>query len=95
MKKMRKMCVVIFTILLSVGISFPANADIVSSSKVASTINSQLQTILQDTTSNTKTPVDIWLYETSSIQSREAKIYSEIGIKKAQLLTSTRNLVST
>lgn len=74
---------------------FSANADIVSSSKIASTIDSQLQTILQDATSNAKTPVDIWLYETSSIQSREAKIYSEIGISKAQLLTAARHFVST
>lgn len=94
MKKVKKICIVIFTIMLSVSMSFPANADIISSSKVASTVDPQLQAILQKTSSSTKIPVDIWLYETSSKQTRETKIYSEIGINKAQLLTSARNFVT-
>ena len=94
MKRTRKICIVIFTIMLALGISLPANADIVSSSKMVSTIDPQLQTILQDATSNTKTPVDIWLCETSSNQTRETKIYSKIGINKAAILATDKNSIS-
>lgn len=94
MKTKRKIFIVIFTILLSICISVPTNANIESSNKIASTIDPQLQSSLQDASSTTKIPVDIWLYETSTNQTRETKIYSEIGVSKAQILTSAKISIS-
>ena len=79
--------------IITFGMSFPANAEILSSSKVLETIDKELQTILQDSASNEKIPVDIWLYETSTQQDREQAIYSKIGMNKASI-TATKGNVS-
>lgn len=94
MKKTKKMAIFIFAMVLTVLISIPVNADILSSSKVAATIDSQLQSILKESSSDERIPVDIWLYESSSVEEREQKIYSRIGVNKAQLTSAARGAVS-
>lgn len=79
----KKLFVIVLAIVLTVLMSVPANADILSSGKVTATIDSQLQTLLKVASSEERIPVDIWLYETSSVEEREEKIYSEIGLSKA------------
>lgn len=72
--------------------SLPANADTLVSEKLATTIDAQLQSRLQEAHSDERIPVDIWLYDTGTNQAREAEIYAKIGVNKAQILTSANNL---
>lgn len=94
MKKTKKMAIFMFAMALTILMSTPVNADILSSSKVTATIDSQLQTILKESSANERIPVDIWLYESSSAEEREQKIYSRIGVNKAQLTSAARGTVS-
>lgn len=94
MKKTKKMVIFVFAFVLAILMSVPANADIVSSSKVTATIDSQLQAVLKESSSDERIPVDIWLYESSSAVEREQKIYSRIGVNKAQLTSAARGTVS-
>ena len=94
MRKTKKLFVVILAILLSVPMSVPANADILSSSKVTATIDLQLQSILKDASAEKRISVDIWLYETSTIEAREQKIYSKIGLSKKQIIADSKGAIS-
>ena len=94
MKKTKKMFVFVFAMFLAVLMSVPANADILSSSKVTATIDSQLQSLLKDVSEDKKIPVDIWLYETSTNEVREQRILTRIGINKAQIVADTRGAIS-
>ena len=76
------------------GMTVPANADLVSSEKVTETIDSQLQTLFKEADSGKRIPVDIWLYEMSTVEEREQKIFSKIGLNKAKISLDTRNTVS-
>lgn len=94
MKKTKKTAIFIFAMVLTILMSIPVNADILSSSKVIATIDSQLQNILKESSAEERIPVDIWLYESSSAEEREQKIYSTIGLNKAQIASATRGTVS-
>ena len=94
MKKAKKLVVLILAIVLSVPMSVPANADILSSSKVTATIDSQLQSLLADASAEESIPVDIWLYETSTIEVREQKIYTKIGLSKKQITADSKGVIS-
>lgn len=86
--KTRQILVVALSLVLTVCMSIPANADVLSSSKVSETIDAKLQNVLQDSASNEKIPVDIWLYETSTPEEREQAIFSKIGMNRASILTA-------
>ena len=88
------MSITVLAIVLLFGMSVPANADLVSSEKVTETIDSQLQTLLKEADSGKRIPVDIWLYEMSTVEEREQKIFSKIGLNKAKISLDTRNTVS-
>ena len=90
----KKLFVIVLAIVLTVLMSVPANADILSSGKVTATIDTQLQTLLKDVSSEERIPVDIWLYETSSVEEREEKIYSKIGLSKAQISADSKGAIS-
>lgn len=77
MKKLRRTAILIMTIILATSMTTLTYANTVSLSKITATIDSQLQTILQDAASNERIPVDIWLYETSTEETRQQKIHSE------------------
>ena len=94
MRKMKKMAIIILTIALILGMSVPVNADLVFSEKVTETIDSQLQTLLKEADSDKRIPVDIWLCEMSTVEEREQKIFSKIGLNKAKIALDTRNTVS-
>lgn len=94
MEKTKKTAILIFAMVLTVLMSIPVNADILSSSKVAATIDSQLQSILKESSTDERIPVDVWLYESSSTEEREQKIYSHIGVNKVQLMSAARGTVS-
>ncbi len=91
--KRRQILVVVLSLALTVCMSIPANADILSTSKVSETIDAKLQNVLQDSASNEKIPVDIWLYETSTQEEREQAIFSKIGMNRASIL-ATKDSVS-
>lgn len=91
--KRRQILVVVLSLALTVCMSIPANADILSTSKVSETIDAKLQSVLQDSASNEKIPVDIWLYETSTQEEREQAIFSKIGMNRASIL-ATKDSVS-
>ena len=86
--KTRQILVVALSLVLTVCMSIPANADILSTSKVSETIDTKLQSVLQDSASNEKIPVDIWLYETSTQEEREQAIFSKIGMNRASILAA-------
>ena len=94
MKKTKKMIIFMFAFVLAILMSVPAHADVVSSSKVTATVDSQLQSVLKEATTDERIPVDIWLYESSTVEEREQKIYSSIGINKAQITSNARGVTS-
>lgn len=94
MKKWERILLTGFAIVLIFGISVPTNADILSSSKVTATIDSQLQSLFKDASADKRIPVDVWLYETSTVEEREQKIFSKIGISKAQITADTKGTLS-
>ena len=91
---MKKIATTVLTIVLILGMTVPANADLVSSEKVTEKIDSRLQTLLKDADSDKRIPVDIWLYDTSTVEEREQKIFSKLGLNKAKIALDTRNAVS-
>lgn len=94
MKKTKKAVLFIFAIVLTILMSVPANADILSSIKVTTTIDEQLQSLLKDASAEKRIPVDIWLYETSTVEEREQAIFSKIGVNKAQIAADTKGSLS-
>ena len=94
MKKTKEAVVFVFAMVLAILMSVPTNADILSSSKATAIIDTQLQSLLKDASADQRIPVDIWLYETSSVEEREEKIYSKIGLDKAQIVSDARGTMS-
>ncbi|MBQ7088066.1 MAG: S8 family peptidase [Clostridia bacterium] len=94
MKKTKKIGLFIFTMVLAVLMSVPTNAEILSSEKVMATIDEELQIILKDVSIDKRTPVDIWLYETSTVEEREQKIFSKIGLNQALITADTKASLS-
>lgn len=94
MRKMQKMWMFVLVMMLLVSMSVPANADILSSGKVTSTIDSQLQSLMNDVSAEERFPVDIWLYETTTIEEREQEIYLKIGLSKMQITSDSKGVIS-
>lgn len=94
MKKTKKVVIFVFAMVLAVLMSVPANADILSSGKITAAIDTQLQSLLKDASADKLIPVDIWLYETSTVEEREEKIFSKTGLSKAQITSDTRGVLS-
>lgn len=94
MKKTKKVVIFVFAMVLAVLMSVPTNADMLSSGKVTATIDAHLQSLLKDVSADKKIPVDIWLYETSTNEEREQRIFSKIGLNKAQIVSDTRGTIS-
>ena len=74
MRKTKKALSTFLVILLIFGMSMPTNAELVSSGKVQSTIDSRLQSLLADASADTRIPVDVWLYENDTMEEREQKV---------------------
>lgn len=68
MRRIKKAPVFIFAIVMAFLMSVPTNADILSSSKVTTTIDAELQSLFKVTSADKRIPVDIWLYETSTVE---------------------------
>lgn len=74
MRRTRKISIIVLTVMLAVCMSVPADADLTVSSKIATTIDAHLQTLLSKADAEKRIPVDIWLYETETVEKREQKI---------------------
>lgn len=94
MKMTRKIFVALLAAILSIGTSIPASTKSLSTSKIKTTIDYQLQAILEDAKSTDKIPVDIWLYETTTDAAKETKVLTEIGFNKSTILADTKGKVS-
>lgn len=94
MKRSKKISTIALAVVMVFAMSVPANADLISYGKVSTAIDARLQSLLSDVSNSKRIPVDIWLYETSTVEDREQKIYSEIGVNKAQIALDTCGIIS-
>ena len=93
MSRTRKMSIIVLAVVLAVCMSVPVNADLTASNKINATIDAHLQTLLSKTDAEKRIPVDIWLYETETVEKREQKIYLEIGLNRAQIVFDTKGTI--
>lgn len=94
MKIARKIFIALLTVVLAIGTSIPASTKSLSTTKTATTIDYQLQAILEDAKNTDKIPVDIWLHETITEAVKETKVFTEIGFNKSTILADAKGNIS-
>jgi len=80
--------ILILTFILST--SSMAISSISDNLEIKAYLDPALETILQNTRSDKRIPVDVWLYETETMEEREAAVLSKTGINKRKII-STEN----
>lgn len=80
---------------LIVSTSAVAITSVTENNKTKAFLDPILEKMLQNTHSDERIPVDVWLYETETIEEREGELETKIGINKFQIFSTEKSTITT
>ncbi len=95
----KRLLIIVLTISLSLSVCSSAGAEAsitseIISEKVSSIFDQELIKVLEKANSDDLIPVDIWFFETETVEQREKNVKSIVGVNKETIINSKANTVA-